>query len=126
MYNLGKIKKIGNMKTKLYVVVFLAALIGFGACGSKPKKETGCEIISFKVGNDTWTLSGDTYSFVYCKTFPLTNLSPTIVVSNKAKYSPTGAQDFSEGKEVTYTVTAEDGKTKTYKARASNSTTACP
>ena len=117
------------MKTKLYIVVFLTALIGFGACGSKDKekKSKECDIVSFKVGNDPWSLSGDTYSFVYCKGTSLTGLNPTIVVSDKAKISPSGAQDFSDGKEVTYTVTAEDGKTtKTYTAKASNNTTPCP
>lgn len=41
---------------------------------------------------------------------------PTIVVSSKAKITPASgvAQDFSNGKKVEYTVTAEDGTTKKY------------
>lgn len=40
------------------------------------------------------------------------SLTPEIVVSERAKISPTGAQDFTNP--VTYTVMAEDGSTQTY------------
>lgn len=48
----------------------------------------------------------------------LSALIPTIVVSQKAKITPASgvAQDFSGGKKVEYTVTAEDGTTKKYSA----------
>ena len=44
----------------------------------------------------------------------LSGMIPTIVVSSKAKITPASgvAQDFSNGKKVEYTVTAEDGTTK--------------
>ena len=46
----------------------------------------------------------------------LSGMIPTIVVSSKAKITPASgvAQDFSNGKKVEYTVTAEDGTTKKY------------
>ena len=46
----------------------------------------------------------------------LSEMIPTIVVSSKAKITPASgvAQDFSNGKKVEYTVTAEDGTTKKY------------
>lgn len=48
----------------------------------------------------------------------LTALVPTFKVSDKATVEPASgvAQDFSKGKQVTYTVTAEDGTQKTYVA----------
>ncbi|MRI00780.1 hypothetical protein GH721_09605 [Kriegella sp. EG-1] len=42
----------------------------------------------------------------------LTNLTPTIQISDKATYSPKGAQDFSN--DIVYTITAEDGSTANY------------
>ena len=45
-------------------------------------------------------------------------LAPEITISKKASISPASgaSQDFSAGSEIQYTVTAEDGNTKTYKA----------
>jgi hypothetical protein len=51
----------------------------------------------------------------------LSSLAPTIEVSAGATVTPESgvAQDFSSGKEVVYTVTAEDGvTTKTWTAKA--------
>jgi hypothetical protein len=107
----------------------LAAVIGFGACKDKEKdKSKACDITSFKDGsNNSWNISGDNITFIYCKTTTVGNINPTIVVSDKATYTPQGAQDFSNEKVVEYKVTAEDGKTtKTYKAKATVGTTPCP
>ena len=64
-------------------------------------------------------------SATYPKGTNVNNLSPVIRVSDKATISPASGvtQDFSNDKAVTYTVTAEDGKTsKTYTAKATVST----
>jgi hypothetical protein len=53
----------------------------------------------------------------------LTSITPTIVTTSEhaSPYSPTGAQNFSGGSK-TYTVTAEDGSTKTYNVSISAAT----
>lgn len=43
----------------------------------------------------------------------ITSVTPSVTVSDKATYAPSGAQDFSKGS-VTYTVTAENGRTNSY------------
>lgn len=43
----------------------------------------------------------------------VTDVTPTVTVSDKATYAPTGAQNFAAGA-VKYTVTAENGDTKDY------------
>ncbi|UOB16140.1 leucine-rich repeat domain-containing protein [Abyssalbus ytuae] len=47
----------------------------------------------------------------------ITALEPDITISDKATISPTGAQDFSDEKEIIYTVTAEDGTSAIYKTK---------
>jgi hypothetical protein len=109
------------------VVVVLIAGMAFSACKKKKDeaKSSACEMISFKVGDDTWTKKDNSFTFTYPKGTVVTSLTPTIVVSDKATVSPTGAQDFTNS--VTYTVTAEDGTTKkTYTATATVSTVPAP
>ena len=108
------------MKSRLFVVVLLAAVVGFGGCG-KDKKSSDCLITSFTVDAKAWTVDNTAGTIIgnYEKGTVIGNLNPVIVASDKAKVTPTTAQDFSNGKEVTYTVTAENGKaTKSYKAKA--------
>jgi hypothetical protein len=114
---------------KLFVTVAVVLVAGISCQSCKKKKDEAksstCEMISFKVGDDEWTKSGTTFTFTYPKGTVVTSLTPTIVVSEKATVSPTGAQDFTNS--VTYTVTAEDGTTKkTYTATATVSTVPAP
>jgi hypothetical protein len=82
-------------------------------------RSSECDIVSFTTGGEAWTISGTNIT----KTFPhgtdVTALAPTITVSDGATVNPASgaAQNFSQ--DVTYTVTADDGKTKkTYTAKA--------
>jgi hypothetical protein len=83
-------------------------------------KSNACDIISFATGQ-AWPIDGTDIT----KTFPsgtdVTDLAPTITVSEGATVSPASgaAQDFSVAAGVVYTVTAADGTTtKTYTAKA--------
>jgi hypothetical protein len=82
---------------------------------------SGCEILSFKVGTVTWTVSGTDITHTYPSETVEGPLTPTITLSPGATVSPASGveQDgfFTEAG-VTYTVTAQDGTTKTYIARA--------
>ena len=105
------------MINKYFAVALLVAIISFGAC-SKKKESSACNIEQFTVNGEDWQVGDNTVSKVYPKGTVVNNLSPTIKVSEGAKVSPaSGApQDFSV--DVIYTVTAENGKTKTYTAKA--------
>ena len=112
------------MKKSFIISVLLVALVaGFSSC-KKDDKSKACDITLFKVGNDAWNVSGTSISWIYPKGTEVSNLIPTIEVSAGARVNPESgkAQDFSSA--VTYTVTAEDGKTtKIYTAKATVSTT---
>jgi len=111
---------------KLFVYSLLVAAIVLASCkGKEPGLSKECDIISFSAGSKDWTISGLNISTIFPKGTPVNNLSPVIRVSDKATISPASGvtQDFSNDKAVTYTVTAEDGKTKkTYTAKATVST----
>ncbi|MRX65543.1 hypothetical protein [Maribacter luteus] len=53
---------------------------------------------------------------------PVTALTPSIIVSPKATINPKGIQDFTDA--VTYTVTAEDGTTRSYSISTSSKSSA--
>lgn len=115
------------MKTKLFVAVFLAALVGFSSCSRKkdPPLSKACDIISITGTNGTWSNSGSDYTGIYCKSTNITSLSPTITVSEKATHNFSGPKDLTDW--VTVTVTAENKKdTKTYRIKADTNQTACP
>ena len=108
------------MKTNILFSLLLTTVIILTACGGKDKS-SDCDVITFKDGDRSWSVSGNAITGNYPKGATVSNISPTIVVSPKATVSPKSGdvQDFSNDKTVTYTVTAEDGKTtKTYTARA--------
>lgn len=92
---------------------------------------TGADITSFTFDNkgvsEQPVINADnTITFKVYEGADVTALVPTIVVSEGATVTPaTGvAQDFSNGKVVTYTVVSEDyGTTKVYKASVSGSQT---
>ncbi len=106
------------MKGKLFLVALLVAVVGFSACGGGDKPEelsSECKIISFKDGNIPWEINENNRTIIgsYDKGSTTgTSIAPTIVTSTGATVVPqTGAtQDFSGGKTVTYTVTAENKK----------------
>ena len=89
---------------------------------SENGKSSECDIVSFKTADMVWAINNATLTItaVFSKGTNLSNLAPTIVVSNKATVNPASGvvMDFSDKKEVIYTVTAEDGTVKVYTARA--------
>jgi hypothetical protein len=116
------------------IIIVLAVVIAAGAiagCKKKkgndeaPVKSAACDIVTFTVGSDEWQIEGTNITYQYPKGTTKGTLTPTITVSAGAKLSPkTGvAQDFFTTA-ISYTVTAEDGKTtKSYTAEAKVATT---
>ena len=107
---------------KLFVSILIVATVVLASCKDKePKQSKACDIESFNAGGQDWSISGLNIATIFPKGTNVSNLSPIIRVSDKATVRPASgvAQDFSDGKEVTYTVTAEDGKAeKIYTAKA--------
>jgi hypothetical protein len=106
--------------TKAIVSLFaVVALI----CSCKDDDEaplrTECEITSFKVGDDAWTITGTNITKAYAEANEA--LTPKIEVSPGATVSPASdvAQNFFTEAGVEYTVTAESGKKQKYTAKAS-------
>ena len=109
------------MKNLVIFSILLALMAGFAACKKTDNKSSACNIITFKDGDVAWTVGASEITAIYPKGSNVGNVAPVIEVSEKASVEPrSGArQDFSGGKEVTYVVTAEDGKTtKRYTAKA--------
>jgi hypothetical protein len=81
---------------------------------------SGCDILSFKVDTATWTLSGTNITYVYPPETTEGTLTPTITLSPGATVSPASgvAQNFFAEGGVAYTVTAQNGTTKTYNVKA--------
>jgi hypothetical protein len=98
------------MKTKLFVAVLLAIVVGFGACNSKDKVTLSSEkvILSFTVDGENWCSGtcGSAITKILPKGTTSLRFTPVLDISPKAQYAPQGEQDFSSP--VTYTITAED------------------
>jgi hypothetical protein len=107
------------MKNFIIISVLVALFAGFTSC-KKEKQSSACDIISFKVGDKPWNVEGTNIMATYPKGTNVSNLVPIIEVSEKATVNPKSgvAQDFSQDKTVSYIVTAESGKSKTYTAHA--------
>lgn len=115
------------MKGKILAIALLAVIVGFGACKSKKpgeKLSNACLITSFSSGGVQWEINDQagTIKHTFDKGTSLININPTIQTSLGASYvsTPSGpSYDFSDDKTVSFTVTAEDGKTtKKYTASA--------
>jgi hypothetical protein len=119
---------------KNFLIIAIAALAVCSSCEKKedPKadpKSAACDITAFTVNGTAWNINGTSITYTYPAGTPATALTPAITVSRGATVSPASgkAQDFFSGTGITYTVTAEDGKTKkTYTAKAAITlSTAC-
>ncbi|WP_438422292.1 hypothetical protein [Aquimarina macrocephali] len=114
----------------LYIIVYLLIIFCVISC-SKDDEPASVEIVKsnskqitnfkFLSANNTIlstdvTANIDTIAKTITATLPvdtpLTTLTPTIDVSAKASFNPTGEQDFTNP--VTYTVSAEDGSTNSF------------
>jgi hypothetical protein len=81
---------------------------------------SAAEIELFSVGEDAWTIDGTNITYTYPAETVTGPLTPTITLSLGATVSPAAdvAQNFFTADGVQYTVTAEDGTTKIYTAKA--------
>ena len=114
------------MKSKYLIIALLAIVAGFSACGDK-EKSSEKDILEFWVGNVKYSINGTNITYIYGKTsenswdgwvsMPVTP-SKVELSSSKATIHPSvsAAQNFENG--IEYTVTAEDGSTKTYMVKA--------
>ena len=117
-----------NKSKYLVAVALLAAAVCFASCKKTESKSNVCEIETFTVMGNEWVIgsgAGTVASPIQIMPKPehisaeksnqAGSLSPEIVLRHPgstivpASRTP---QDFSNGKVVTYTVTAEDGVTK--------------
>ncbi len=73
---------------------------------------TACDITSFKINAKVGVITDPNIVVRMQLNTDVTSLTPTLVVSSLATYSPAGAQNFTNP--VNYVVTAEDGTQKTY------------
>ncbi|MDR1153195.1 MAG: leucine-rich repeat protein [Bacteroidales bacterium] len=105
-------------------MALLFGAIFFAACRKENREEpksAACDILSFSVGGEAWTINGATIARACPAGTTATPAAPAITLSPGAPVNPpaTAAQNFFTAEGVAYTVTAEDGKTtKTYTARA--------
>ena len=119
-------------KSFIFSILVVAVTVAFSACGGNddpPAKSQECEMLTFTESGKIWTINGNTKTisagYLKSERSRLGNAAPAITVSSGATVSPKSGDpvDLSDGKQVTYTVTAEDGKTtKTYTAQASEVT----
>ena len=112
---------------RLFIAIFTALIFCYilTSCGSETHddlKSSECDILHFIDESNfvNWTITGDNITVVYPAGTDLSSISPQIIISEKAEVNPqSGSEsDFSNEKEVTYAVTAEDGTVKMYKAQA--------
>jgi len=121
------------MKTRLFVIALMVVVAGFGACkkpGPDPVKSSDNQITKFEVSGVSYDINQSTGDItkIYDKVpaggawngLPAAKVKPTITYAAKATIDPVDAElDFTKlpagegsGTLQTYTVTAEDGKTK--------------
>ena len=110
--------------SKYLIIVFVALVAGFNACGSKEKSSEN-DILEFWVGNVEYSIKGTNITYLYPKSNEdtWTGWVSMPVAPSKVRLSPgatihpptTATQNFEN--EVSYTVTAEDGSHQTYKVK---------
>ena len=129
------------MKTRLTAIALVGMMIfGLGACGGKkPQQSSNKEITEVVIGGQKYNLSGTTFSWHYPKTGSQADLGdgawpsePTwpvkpVITHTGTSISPAATADLTlnttSGAAVTYTVTAEDGTTKSFKISATRDLT---
>ena len=82
---------------------------------------TGCDVLYFadSLNFVNWVINGAHITGFYPEGIDLSSIETYMIISEKASVNPQpGITDFSNGREITYTVTAEDGTVKIYTAQA--------
>ena len=108
--------------TNLFKFLVLFAALGFifSSCDSDDTNDSGLsdqkKIVSFQINSVNGNIDANAHKITV--TLPhytnVTNLSPTITVSEKATVSPNSGKNIDFSDPVTYTVTAEDKSTQNY------------
>jgi formylglycine-generating enzyme required for sulfatase activity len=91
------------------------------SCDEEEPKSAACEILSFSVNGEEWTINGTGVTHTFPAETEPAALTPAITLSPGATVNPPASrsQDFFAEAGVAYTVTAEDGETKkTYTVKA--------
>ena len=114
-------------KSFIFSVLLVAIVVGFSACGGKDKSGEN-NIREFWVGDVRYQISGTNITYIYPKVdrdswtgLPSMPIAPSrVVIADGATIDPpvTAAQDFLKEGGVRYTVTAENGDTRTYTVKA--------
>ena len=109
---------------KYLIIALLAIVAGFSACGNKVKSSEK-DILEFWVGDVKYNINGTNITYLYTKASENSwdGWISMPAAPSKVEFSPgasieppvTDRQNFEN--EVEYTVTAEDGSTKTYKVK---------
>ena len=120
-----------KQKRQVQLDVFIEYLSNAGKItewetGLPEVKRTGCDIVYFADSTKlefrtiNWEIKDTRITGLYPAGTDLSALTPIVLVSEKASVIPQSGEetDFSNEKEVIYTVTAEDGTKKIYKAQA--------
>jgi hypothetical protein len=117
------------MKNNFLIIALLAIFVGFSACGGKDTpKAKDCEITGVTDNGTyaaTWSKgTGDKWIAVYCKTADL-NRIVNVTISDKATGQSGSLNVQLVNGIASYTVTAEDGTTKTWTLTATNGINHC-
>ena len=114
-------------KSFIFGVLLVALVAGFSACGGKEKSGEN-NIREFWVGDVRYQITGNNITYLYPKTdrdtwtglVTMPAAPSKVVLSSGATISPseTTPQNFLAEGGITYTVTAENGDTKTYTVKA--------
>jgi hypothetical protein len=89
-----------------------AVMVYFTACKEDTLRSSECDIVSFAVDGEAWTIKGTDITHSYPANTDVSALKPTITVSEGATVSPASGVPLDFAANVAYTVTAEDGTTK--------------
>ena len=124
------------MKTRMFVITLLVAVVGFSACKEKVKKSSENEISTFVVNGVSYDINPNTgvISKFYAKTAPVppategtwaglppnwpTSKATVTLKDTKAKMNPDPNVTDINLENTTIVVTAENGDTKTYRVQA--------
>ena len=122
------------MKSRLFAVALLVAVVSFSACREDKSKE--CDMLTVTINSVPYELlkstSGGSFTYIYPKAScpgvtifaPSGSVKADIAISPKATCFPNKDGSYNFASEQEFIVTAEDGKTKkTYTIQFSKDTT---
>ena len=110
----------GKVSEGVYTFTMPTANITIGCTWAKASETDGPTISAFKINGVSGTISqtAGTITITMPYSTDLTSLKPEITLQNAVSVSPASGAAVNLTSPVTYTVTAEDGSTKTYTVTA--------